>query len=157
MKQIYFMPANDASIADALSASFRCSGTSHICYSVYFDFRPVLCAEFEGQCLSIQHMIGANLDETLILVFRKQDAFGRSLFHVFSPPALARIERHGMNGMFLAGIDFGEPSIKKHNTSLYHLMPEPTSQTINGALKILNTQPFFVVPKHIKLYWRGIR
>jgi len=62
-----------------------------------------------------------------------------------------------MNGMFLTGIDFGELSIKEHNTSLYYLMSEPTSQTINGALKILNTQPFFVVPKHIKLYRRSIR
>lgn len=59
--------------------------------------------------------------------------------------------------MFLAGIDFGELSIKEYNASLYHLMPEPSSQIINGAFQILNTQPFFVVPKHIKLYWRGIR
>ena len=59
-----------------------------------------------------------------------------------------------MNGMFLAGIDFGEPSIKKHNTSLYHLMPEPTSQTINGALKIHNTPVVdYVVEQGVSGVW----
>ena len=57
-----------------------------------------------------------------------------------------------MNCMFLTRIDCGEFSVKENNSPLNHLMSEAASQTIHGSLQIFNTQPLFIITKHIKLY-----